>query len=172
MLRAAGAVLDSVFYQPRWHRVELEDATGIALERRDPAGPSNAASNWSSSLAAAGGTPSAPNSVSVSGTPVERAPELVITSPFNPPAESARITYTLGAEASLVRARVYDGGGRLVAELEPGRLSGPTATLEWDGTTDGGRGARSGIYVVLVEAVDAQNGTTEALTGAVVLVRQ
>ena len=172
VLRAAGAVLDSVFYDPGWHRVELDDPTGISLERRDPAGPSNSASNWSSSLADLGGTPSAPNTLSVSGTPVERSSGLVITSPFNPPAESARITYTLAAEAGLVRARIYDGGGRLVTELEPGRFSGSTATLEWKGTTDEGRGARSGIYVVLVEAVDAQGGTTEALTGAIVLVRQ
>ena len=172
VLRAAGAVLDSVFYQPSWHRVELEDATGIALERRDPAGASNSAANWSSSLADGGGTPSAPNSLSISGTPVEREAALVITSPFAPTlGQAAEITYTLSGEAGLVRARVYDGGGRPVRELEPGRLSGQTATLVWDGTGDDRRPLRAGIYVVLVEAVDAQGGTTDALRGAVVLAR-
>ena len=172
---AGGAALDSVFYQPRWHRVELEDATGIALERRDPAGPSNSAANWSSSLAEAGGTPSAPNSVSAGGAPVERGAGLTVApSPFapGPPfGQAAQITYTLSGEAGLVRARIYDGGGRRVRELEDGQLSGQTATLTWDGTDDDGRPLRAGIYVVLVEAVDAQGGTTDALRGAVVLAR-
>ncbi|WP_420454828.1 lamin tail domain-containing protein [Rubrivirga sp.] len=172
VLRAAGAVLDSVFYQPSWHRVELDDATGISLERRDPTSGANDPANWSSSLDERGGTPSAPNSLSISGTPVERDPALTVTSPFAPTlGEAARITYALSTEAALVRARVYDGGGRPVRELEPGRLSGTTATLTWDGTDDDRRPLRAGIYVVLVEAVDAQGGTTEALRGVVVLAR-
>ncbi len=172
VLRAAGAVLDSVFYQPAWHRVELDDATGISLERRDPTSGSNDAANWSSSLDERGGTPSAPNSLSIAGTPVERDPALTITSPFAPTlGEAARITYSLSTEAGLVRARIYDGGGRPVRELEAGRLSGTTATLTWDGTDDDRRPLRAGIYVVLVEAVDAQGGTTEALRGVVVLAR-
>ncbi len=172
VLRAGAAVLDSVFYDPDWHRVELEDATGIALERRDPAGGSNDPANWSSSLAALGGTPSAENSLSVSGTPVERETALTITSPFAPTrGEAAEITYTLSTEAGLVRARIYDGGGRLVRQLDAGRLSGQTATLVWDGTGDDRRPQRAGIYVVLIEAVDAQGGTTDALRGAVVLAR-
>lgn len=172
VLRAGGAVLDSVFYDPGWHRVELDDATGIALERRDPAGPSNAASNWSSSLADLGGTPSAENSLSISGTPVERDGGVTVTSPFAPTrGEAAEITYTLSTEAALVRARIFDGGGREVRELEPGRLSGATATLTWDGTGDDRQPLRAGIYVVLVEAVDAQGGTTEAHTAALVLAR-
>jgi hypothetical protein len=172
VLRAAGAVLDSVFYDPDWHRVELDDATGISLERADPAGPSNSAQNWSSSLDPLGGTPSAENTVRISGSPVERGGGVTVTSPFAPTrGEVARITYTLRAEAALVRARIYDGGGRLVRELEDGRLSGSTATLEWLGTGDDGRAVRAGIYVVLVEAVDAQGGTTEAHKAAVVLAR-
>ncbi|WP_412062854.1 lamin tail domain-containing protein [Rubrivirga sp. IMCC45206] len=172
VLRAAGTVLDSVVYQPEWHRIELDDATGISLERRDASADPNVAANWSSSLAPAGGTPSAPNSVAIAGTPVERDAGLTITSPFAPTlGEAGRITYTLSTEAALVRARVYDGGGRLVRELEPGRLSGSTATLTWDGTGDDGRPLRAGIYIVLVEAIDVEGGTTEALRGAVVLAR-
>ncbi len=171
VLRAGGAVVDSVFYETRWHRIELDDATGISLERRDPAGPPNAASNWSSSLADLGGTPSAENSVGVAPTPVERDGGVTVTSPFAPPAEKAVITVTLATEASLVRARVFDGGGREVRELEPGRLAGSTATLEWDGTGDDRQPLRAGIYVVLVEAVDVQGGTTEAYRAAIVLAR-
>lgn len=172
VLRAGGAVVDSVAYDPDWHRIELDDATGISLERRDPAGGSNEAANWSSSLADQGGTPSAENSLAISETPVERDGGIVVTSPFAPTrGEAAQITYTLSTEAALVRARIYDGGGRFVRELEPGRLSGSTATLTWDGTDGDREPLRAGIYVVLVEAVDAQGGTTEAHRAALVLAR-
>ena len=171
VLRSGAVLLDSVFYDPAWHRPELDDATGIALERRDPAGPSNAASNWSSSLSERGGTPSAENSVGLGTAPVDRG-GVVVTSPFAPDrGEAAEITYTLGTEAALVRARVFDGGGRFVRELEPGRLSGTTATLVWDGRDDARRPLRAGIYVVLVEAVDVAGGTAEAHKAAVVLAR-
>ena len=171
VLRAGGTTLDSVFYDPDWHRPELDDASGVSLERRDPAGPSNAASNWSSSLDGRGGTPSAPNSVGLGGVVATRG-DVAVTSPFAPDqGESAEITYTLGTEAALVRARVFDGGGRFVRELEPGRLSGTTATLTWDGRDDARRPLRAGIYVVLVEAVDVAGGTAEAHRAAVVLAR-
>ena len=171
VLRSGGVVLDSVFYDPGWHRPELDDATGVSLERRDPAGPSNEAGNWSSSLSERGGTPSAPNSVGLAGAPRERG-GLAVTSPFAPDrGEAAEITYTLTTEAALVRARVFDGGGRFVRELEPGRLSGSTATLTWDGRDDARRPLRAGIYVLLVEAVDVAGGTTEARRAALVLAR-
>ncbi|MEM6288868.1 MAG: lamin tail domain-containing protein [Bacteroidota bacterium] len=173
-LTSAASVIDSVAYDPDWHRIELDDATGIALERRDPAGPSSAASNWSSSLdTERGGTPSATNTLGIAETPVERDGGITVTSPFAPDdGEAAEITATLGTEAALVRARIFDGGGRLVRELEPGRLSGSEAVLTWDGTGDGRQRLRAGIYVVLVEAVDAQGGTTEAHRAALVLARR
>ncbi|HEX8384781.1 MAG TPA: FlgD immunoglobulin-like domain containing protein, partial [Rubricoccaceae bacterium] len=173
VLRSVGAVADSVFFDPEWQRVELDDATGIALERRDPAGPSNARSNWSSSLDPSGGTPGRANSLSIAAPAVPRGDAITVTSPFAPDdGEAARITYTLDAPAALVRVRVFDGGGRLVREVEDGRLSGPTGTVEWDGTGDDRRRLRAGIYVVLLEAVDAEGGTTEAHRAAIVLARR
>lgn len=173
VLRAAGAVVDSVTYDPDWHRVELDDATGISLERRDTAGPSSAASNWSSSLSETGGTPSAPNTVTLAANPVQRDGGLSVTSPFAPDdGESAQIVYTLESDAGLVRARLFDGGGRLVRELESGRFGGSTGTLVWDGRGEAGERLRTGIYVVLVESVDAQGGRTEAYRAAIVLARR
>ena len=173
VLRAAGTAIDSVFYDPDWHRAELDDASGIALERRDPAGPSNAPSNWSSSLDETGGTPGRANTLSIAATPVERGGGITVTSPFAPDdGQAARITYTLRAPAALVRVRIFDGGGRPVREVEDGRLSGQTGTVEWDGTGDDRRRLRAGIYVVLLEAVDTAGGTTEAHRTVVVLARR
>ena len=173
VLAAGDVVIDSLTYDPDWHREELDDATGISLERRDPAGPSGAASNWSSSLDPTGATPGRENTATVAGNPQERDGGVTVTSPFAPDdGEATRITYTLEAPAGLVRVRVFDAGGRLVREVEDGRLSGTAGEVVWDGRDDAGRRLRAGIYVVLLEAVDVEGGTTEAHRAAVVLARR
>ena len=172
LLRADSVVVDSVTYRDTWHRPELRDPTGTALERIAPDGPSSRASNWTSSRDPSGGTPGRANSVGALGAEPPGAPGLDIASPFAPErGEVSRIAFTLRADAALVRARIYDVGGRLVRTLEDARFSGQTGQLDWDGTDGGGRALRVGVYVVLLEAIDQQGGTTEAHKGVVVLAR-
>ncbi|OZC02190.1 lamin tail domain-containing protein [Rubricoccus marinus] len=173
ILKASGAVLDSVVFDPAWHRVELDDATGVSLERRDPRADANDSNNWSSSLDPRGGTPSAPNSIGA-GTPAppEGTGLTVSPSPFDASGEEGTtISYSLEAEASLVRVRIYDGAGRAVRELEGARLTGRTGSLLWDGRDDRGERLRIGPYIVLLEAVDTEGGTTEAYKSVVILAR-
>jgi len=173
VLAAGDAVIDSLTYDPDWHREELDDATGISLERREAAGASGAASNWSSSLDPTGATPGRENTATVAGNPQERDGGVTVTSPFAPDdGEAARITYTLDAPAGLVRVRIFDAGGRLVREVEDGRLSGTTGEVVWDGRSDAGQRLRAGIYIVLLEAVDVEGGTSEAHRAAIVLARR
>ena len=54
---SGGTAIDSVAYVSSW------GGAGVSLERIDPAGPSNSASNWAPSVASAGGTPGERNSV-------------------------------------------------------------------------------------------------------------
>ena len=171
-LLASGAVIDSVRYDPGWHRVELEDATGVALERRSADLPANDAANWSSSLDPRGGTPSEANTVGATPGPAPEAGLSFSPSPFDADREAVQIAYTLEAEAALVRVRIFDGAGRAVRELEDARLSGREGAVLWDGRSDDGERLRIGPYVVLLEAVDAQGGTTEAHKGVVVLARE
>lgn len=173
LARADGAVIDEVTYDPDWHREELDDATGISLERRDPAGPPNAASNWSSSLDPLGGTPGRANTATLAANPQERGGGVTVTSPFLPDeGQAAEIAYTLSAPAGLVRVRIYDAGGRLVREVEDGTLSGAAGAVVWDGRGPAGERLRAGVYVVLLEAVDVEGGTTERHRAAVVLARR
>ncbi|MEM6645912.1 MAG: lamin tail domain-containing protein [Bacteroidota bacterium] len=55
-LRFEAVTIDSVFFDPAW------GGAGSSLERRDPAGPSNAAANWGTAFAD-GGTPGQQNSI-------------------------------------------------------------------------------------------------------------
>lgn len=72
------------------------------------------------------------------------------------PGESATwVRVTLGADApdgTAVRVRAFDAQGRQVRALWSGALQrGESRQLAWDGTDDGGRVLRSGVYFVTVE---------------------
>jgi hypothetical protein len=60
----------------------------------------------------------------------------------NPVRSSTRISYTL-PRAGQVECAVYDGSGRLVAELASGRQAAGEQSLSWNTA-----GARPGVYVV------------------------
>jgi hypothetical protein len=67
--------------------------------------------------------------------------------PFNP---STKIAFALPAP-SHVRLSVFDAGGRRVAVLEDGVLSGGRHEVEWDGADRSGRPAASGLYIYRLE---------------------
>ena len=171
--RADGTTLDSVHYDPAWHTASLDDATGLSLERIGPGGPSNEAGNWTSSTAPSGGTPGHPNAAALPpSAPSSTAGLAVEPSPFYPEGDgSTAITYTLDEAVSLVRVRIFDSYGRRVRTLERGGLAGRTGQIPWDGTGDDGHRLRVGIYVVLLEALNAEHGTTAAFKEPVVIAR-
>jgi hypothetical protein len=68
--------------------------------------------------------------------------------PFNP---LTRIEYAL-AEPGRVALRVYNLAGRRVATLVDGPVTAGEHIAVWDGRTEGGRRAASGVYFVRMEA--------------------
>ena len=173
--RADGDTLAAVNYDPDWHAPGLVDTKGVSLARISPQAPAQDPQSWTSSVAAEGGTPGGPNSVFIAGDQPEDASSLVATpSPFSPDGDgrddATRLQFTLQADASLVRLRIFDARGRKVYEDE-GALAGRSGELIWDGRGSDGRDLRLGIYVALLEAVDAEGGTVETLREAVVLAR-
>ena len=60
---SSGITIDSVYYDESWQNPNLYDTRGIAIEKIDPDGPNNDASNWSSSTHVSGGTPLAQNTI-------------------------------------------------------------------------------------------------------------
>ncbi|NBC15733.1 MAG: hypothetical protein GVY18_00280 [Bacteroidetes bacterium] len=174
--RADDAVLDEAFYDPDWHNPNLRDAAGVALERVSPTAPTDDAATWNSSVADAGGTPGRTNTVALPPSPDQADTGVTIApSPFSPDGDGfedqTRIQFTLSSTVTLVRARLYDARGRHVRTLEQARLAGRTGELVWDGLDDDGNDLRMGIYVVLLEAIDTNGGTTDAFKEPVVLAR-
>jgi hypothetical protein len=170
--RADGVVVAETAYVPDWHAPSLQDPAGVALERISLAAGASAASNWTSSVASAGGTPGAPNSVALDEAPPSSTLS-VAPSPFSPDGDgfedATRVQYQLESAASLVRVRIFDSAGRLVRMLEDGRLVGAEGALIWDGRDADGNPLRIGPYVVLFEAVDARGGTVQRMKEVVVL---
>jgi hypothetical protein len=172
LLRGDGLLVDSVTYNPSWHRPEILDAVGIALERVSPEGPSWERHNWSSSLHPSGGTPGERNSLFVRDGVAPPSAGVLADSPFAPDlGEFSNIRYTLRSDAGLVRVRIFDAAGRVVRHLEDALLTGRHGQILWDGRADDGRPLRIGIYVILLEAVNVQAGTTERHRAAAVVAR-
>ncbi len=172
--RRDDTIVAEVDYVPDWHAAGLAETKGTALERISPTGEADAADNWTSSPASAGGTPGATNGVSLA--PPDDAPEAaglrIRPDPFSIERDGAtRIQYTLNDVPNLVRARIYDARGRKVRILEEARLTGRSGELVWNGRDDTGDRVRIGPYVVLFEAVRAEGGTVTQLKETVVLAR-
>lgn len=172
--RADGTVIEEVAYTPDWHAAGLADPKGTALERISATADADAPDNWTSSTAPAGGTPGAPNAVSLAPPDdAPNAPGLRVTpNPFSIERDGAtRIHFTLAEVPSLVRVRIYDARGRKVRTLEEARLAGRSGELVWNGRDDSGNRVRIGPYVVFFEAVRAEGGTIRQLKETVVVAR-
>lgn len=168
--------VDSVRYDPDWHHWHIETPKGLSLERLDPFAPSSDADNWTSSPAAAGGSPGRENAVTLPlKDPEPPAGIQVSPSPFSPDGDGlddfAALDYSLRSSSSVVRARVFDAHGRLVRTLGESQPSGRLGRFIWDGLDEAGRPLRVGIYVVLVESLDVPNRRSEKHKAAVVLAR-
>ncbi|MEX0723289.1 MAG: lamin tail domain-containing protein [Gracilimonas sp.] len=174
---STGATIDSVFYDESWQNPNLYDTDGIALERIDPAGPSNDQSNWSSSTRVNGGTPGEQNSIFQEGGTVSGDTGISFTpNPFSPDDDgfddNLFINYKLDESDYLLRIRIFDRYGRQVKKLADGIQAGFEGSLIWDGLTDDDRRNRVGIYIVLFEAYNSANGRNRTFKETVVLARK
>jgi hypothetical protein len=175
-LRYLDYTLDAVAYKPSWHQKGIRDATGLALERILPDGPSDDPANWTTSPDPSGGTPGRPNAARItSADPPGQTPTLWITpSPFSPDGDGiddvALLRFRLPTTGALAKAQIFDSYGRLVRKLGP-VVASSEGMLLWDGRDDEGRELPIGLYIVLFEALDAQGGRLLTRKAPVVLAR-
>lgn len=85
--------------------------------------------------------------------------------------ESVALKYLPDAEATPVKATIYDAGGMLVREMELNGKSTANGAIVWDGKDNAGQTAPSGKYAFRIHGVD-RNGQSKELgseiTGKVV----
>ncbi len=171
----AGALVDRVAYRGSWHRPDLGDTKGIALERISAGAASGDARNWSSSAAAAGGTPAARNTLDVPVTVSEAllTAEPATVSPDGDGFEDfTRIAYRLPAMGGVMLATVYDRLGRRVRTIANNEPAAAEGEIVWDGRDDDRRALEPGIYLVRLAAYDDRGARFHVACATVIVARR
>lgn len=172
-----GNTVDSVRYSPSWHSPFLSSTRGITLERINPNFPSNNARSWTSSTNREfGGTPALRNSVFAESFTDENFSGLdARPNPFSPDGDGREdncvIAYSLKGNVNRIRIRIFDVKGRLVRTLVNSEPSGSSGEVVWDGFGENREKLRIGIYIILLESLNANGATIETLKKTVVLAR-
>lgn len=151
-----GAAVDRVQYQSSWG-----GGDGKSLERINPFLLSQDAAGWDGCVVSSGSTPGAQNSIYIEK--LESSANLSISpNPFSPDGDGFEdrtlISFDLAWTRAVVNLKIFDRLGRPVKTLAEQREFGNSGSLVWDGRDGGGRICPIGVYIVLLEARDA-NGS-------------
>jgi len=172
VMDALNNVIDSVYYDPKWHNNNIPDTKGYSLERINPLLGSNDKSNWNSCTAPLGGTPGMKNSIFTSNN-ITTTSVSVSPNPFSPDGDGFEdftiIKYKLKTGISQLRVKVYDVKGRIVRTLLNNQLSGSEGQIIFDGKNDSGEKLRVGIYILYIEAINDMGGSVEQTKATVVI---
>jgi hypothetical protein len=150
-----GLLLDQVSYAQSWHSSLLTDTEGVSLERLDATLPTQNPQNWFSAAQSVGfASPGRVNSQQLGD---KQMGALYLVNPeFSPDQDGyhdfLEIHYELPAPNMLVQATIYTMGGQLVKQLCINELFGTSGLLIWDGSTEYGSIANTGIYILEFKA--------------------
>ncbi|HEY5970255.1 MAG TPA: lamin tail domain-containing protein [Chitinophagaceae bacterium] len=175
LLNSQGAIVDEVKYKDDWQFALLSDPNAVSLERIDPDGISQEATNWHSAASTAGfGTPTYKNSQykllqSINAT-VEITPK--VFSPDNDGRDDiATIQYKTTEPGYVANISIYDANGRPVRNLVKNATLSLQGYWVWDGLDDKKLKLPVGSYIVFTEIFNL-NGKKEIFKNVVVLARQ
>ncbi len=170
-----GNTIDSLNYKTDWHNPNILNTKNRSLERLNPDLLTNDASNWSTSVKPAGATPGEQNSIFVEQL-ISESNISISPNPFSPDNDGfedfTSINYSLSKPIAQVRIKIFDSKGRLVRTLSNNQSIGSNGSIIFDGLNDNGNPLKLGIYIVYMEVVDAQNGSTESFKEAIVVARK
>jgi hypothetical protein len=163
-----GFVLDKTRYTS-----SMGGRPGVSLERVSPEVSGADEMNWASCVDADGATPGRQNSLwieALSSGSLHSSP-----SPFFPNGDGREdytvISYSLPYTLSRLRLQVFDALGRKMRSLIDGELVASRGNVIWDGTKADGRVVPSGIYILYLEASDAESAQIFAEKGTIVVGR-
>jgi len=178
LLNSNGDELDSFDYEEDFHSELLDDEDGVSLERINPKATTQQAGNWFSAASQVGfATPTRINSQFREAAIEPSGEEFFFLNEdtFSPDGDGFQdaliINYQTPGAGWNARLRIFDANGRLIKVLRRVELLAGEGNILWDGTTDEGLRARTGIYVILVERFEP-SGNTENEKLVAVLVNE
>ncbi|MCF6269662.1 MAG: lamin tail domain-containing protein [Melioribacteraceae bacterium] len=170
-----GNMVDSVYYNPKWHNKNIATTKNKTLERISPLLGGNESSNWSTSVNKYGATPGSRNSIFAEN----RKSKTGLTfepNPFSPDNDGFEdfsiVNYSLPFITAQVRIKIFDDKGRLVRTLVNNEASSSEGAIVFDGLNDAGNPLRIGMYIVFLEAVDINSGKSIAYKDVIVVARK
>jgi hypothetical protein len=173
LLEPTGGWVEQLHYTTDW--LKGEEWRTPSLERINPKLDSRDSENWGPSASENGGTPGRENSL-FSKINTGSAKFSVSPNPFSPDGDGwedvAILSIQLPVQTAKISLDIFDIIGRKVRTIVQNRFSGAQNSIVWDGRDDNGRIAPMGIYILLLQMIDAQNGLLEEVKDTVVLAKK
>ena len=168
LINDAGESMQQFDYEDGFHTRLLDSKDAVSLERISFEAAVNSSESWQSAAATAGyGAPGYLNSQSGS-RPFGKSSSGGITiepETFSPDEDGFRdytnIFLNMGAGGYTATITIYDARGRNIRTLKNNESVGSEATFRWDGTTDEGRKALIGLYIVHIKVFSLSSGDTQ-----------
>jgi len=166
------SIIDELNYSNDWHYKLLDDEDGVSLERINPANPTQDKGNWHSAAQSIGfATPGYKNSSYLQPGITDGftlSPEV-----FSPDQDGFEdilsIQYAFNKPGNLMNIYIFDTEGRRVSHLVRNQTVGQEGFYTWDGIIDDGTRARVGIYIIVMESTDIQDGKVDRMKGKCVV---
>ncbi len=167
--------IDLLHYFDSWHNSSMLETKNISLELLNVKLDRNNSRNWSSSVSAIGATPGRVNSINVEST-VTKAKLNISPNPFSPDNDGFEdftyINYNLTEKISQVRIRIFDSKGRFVRNLAENVFIGSSGSIVFDGLDQNNNPLKTGIYIILFQAINNNNAVVETIKDVVVIARE
>ena len=158
-------IYDELTYNAKWHHPLIKNTKGVALEKINPAMPTQDASSWHSAASEVKyGTPGLINSQYRDTEPDKSEEKMVWLDPeaFSPDNDGVNdlcfIRYKNETNGNVANVLILSAIGVKIRELASGILLSSEGYLTWDGRTDKGQIANAGIYILYFEVFNPESG--------------
>ncbi len=158
-------IYDELTYSVKWHHPLIKKTKGVALERINPAMPTQDAASWHSAASEVKyGTPGLINSQYRDTEPDKGEGKMVWLDPeaFSPDNDGVNdlcfIRYKNETNGNVANVLILNAIGVKIHELASGILLSSEGYLTWDGRTDKNEIANAGIYILYFEVFNPESG--------------
>lgn len=154
LLHQQGIIIDELAYSEDWHYPLLQEREGVSLERIDPRGRTQWASNWHSAASTAGfATPTQKNSQQPMSGQSENdfwVQPRIFSPNLDGHDDICTISYKTKQPGTLASIQILDAAGRLVRILAARTLLGTSGYWYWDGRDQQGQLLAAANYLVVI----------------------